>query len=182
MDNKKGMQSFMIGMMIISVISLIIVFLWNAIPAIKNIAHSLLDPSVGALMDWNLTYGTLIVFFIITLITTIVQKYFTDQETLRAKKKEQKDIQKEMQKYRDNPSKILELNKNSMKIMGEVMTLGMKSSFITIIPLILLFRWFMDYFAQIPDFRFFGFFSWFWFYFLSIIIFSTILRKVLKVE
>ena len=87
-----------------------------------------------------------------------------------------------MQKYRDNPSKVLELNKQSMKLMGDMMSITMRSSFITIIPLILLFRWFMDYFAQIPDFRFFGFFTWFWFYLLSVIIFSSILRKVLKVN
>jgi len=47
--------------------------------------------------------------------------------------------------------------------------------------LILLFRWFMDYFSAIPDFRFLGFFTWFWFYLLSYMIFSGIIRKVLKV-
>lgn len=178
----KGMQKFMVSMSVVMLISLVIVSLWNHIPIIKNTAHAILNPTAGALMNWHLTFGALILFFIIAIITTFVQKYFTDQETLKAIKKEQKDIQNEMQKYKDNPSKVLELNKQSMKLMGEMMTLGMKSSFITIIPLILLFRWFMDYFAQIPDFRFFGFFSWFWFYLLSVIIFSSILRKVLKVN
>lgn len=176
------MQKFMIGMSLISLIAIVIVGLWNHIPAIKNTAHAILDPTAGALMNWQPTIGALILFLIIAIITTLVQKYFTDQETLKAIKKEQKDIQKEMQKYRDNPSKVLDLNKQSMKLMGEMMSLTMKSSFITIIPLILMFRWFMDYFAQIPDFRFFGFFSWFWFYLLSVIIFSSILRKVLKVN
>ena len=176
------MQKFMIGMSLISLIAIVIVSLWNHVPLIKNTAHAILDPTAGALLNAHITLGALALFLIIAFITTFVQKYFTDQETLKAIKKEQKALQKDMQKYKENPSKVLELNKQSFKLMGEMMSITMKSSFITIIPLILLFRWFMDYFAQIPDFRFFGFFSWFWFYLLSVIIFSSILRKVLKVS
>jgi uncharacterized membrane protein (DUF106 family) len=63
----------------------------------------------------------------------------------------------------------------------KIMELSMRSAFYTIIPFILLFRWFMDYFAEMPEFRFVGFFSWFWFYLVFAIIFSSILRKVLRV-
>jgi uncharacterized membrane protein (DUF106 family) len=54
----------------------------------------------------------------------------------------------------------------------------------TAIPFVLFFRWFADYFSNpfFAAFRFFGFLSWFWFYLIGSIIFSSIFRKVLKVS
>ena len=76
------MQKFMFGMTVMMVISLSIVSLWNHIPLIKNTANFILNPTVGVLLDAHTTIGALILFFIIAIITTLVQKYFTDQETL----------------------------------------------------------------------------------------------------
>jgi uncharacterized membrane protein (DUF106 family) len=123
----------------------------------------------------------LIVFFIIALITTIVQKYATDQETLRELRKEQKELQKEMNKYKDDPKKMMEIQKSIWPTTLKIMRVSMKGSLFTIIPFLLFFRWFMDFFAAMGSPKFFGFFNWFWFYLLSILVFSSILRKTLKV-
>jgi uncharacterized membrane protein (DUF106 family) len=178
--NKEGMQKFFSLMMILSAISLGIVFLWEQIPIIKNTAHALLDPTAGELIMWDITKGTLILFFIIALFMTIIQRFATDQKTLRSLKEEQKEINKELQSYRDNPEKALEINKKNMKLMGDIMSLNMKSSFITIIPLVLLFRWFSDVFTSLGDPIFFGFMNWFWFYLISVLIFGGLLRKIFK--
>lgn len=175
------MQKFFFLMTILTVISLLIVFLWEQIPIIKTTAHSILDPTAGFLINWNITGGTLILFFIIALITTLIQKYATDQKTLRSLKEEQKEINKELQQYRDKPEKMLEINKRNMKLMGDIMSLSMKSSFITMIPLVLLFRWFADTFASLGDPLFFGFLNWIWLYLISVLVFSGFLRKWLKV-
>jgi uncharacterized membrane protein (DUF106 family) len=180
MDNK-GMKKFFLLMTLLSAFSLSIAFLWEKIPAIKNTAHLILDPTAGALINWNLTAGTLILFFIISVITTVVQKYATDQKTLRELKEEQKKVQKEMQEFKDNPEKTMEINKRSMKIMGDIMSLGMKSNVITVIPLILLFKWFSDVFTALGNPKFFGFMGWFVLYLFSLIIFSGFLRKWMKV-
>ncbi|MFA5071754.1 MAG: EMC3/TMCO1 family protein [Candidatus Pacearchaeota archaeon] len=179
MDNK-GMQKFFFLMTVLSIISLGIVFLWEQIPIIKETAHAILDPTAGALISWNVTGGTLILFFIIALFMTIIQKFTVDQKTLREMKAEQKEISKELQQYRDNPEKALEVNKRSMKIMGDIMSMTMKSSFITMIPLILLFRWFSDVFTALGDPIFFGFINWFWLYLISVLVFGGILRKAFK--
>jgi len=174
------MQKFFFLMTVLSIISLGIVFLWEQIPIIKETAHAILDPTAGALISWNITGGTLILFFLISLLMTVIQKFTVDQKTLREMKAEQKEINKELQQYKDKPEKALEINKKSMKLMGDMMSLNMKSSFITMIPLIFLFRWFSDVFTNLGDPIFFGFINWFWLYLISVLAFGAILRKAFK--
>ena len=90
-------------------------------------------------------------------------------------------MQEEMKKYKDDPAKLLEFNKKQMEKIPETMKITMRPLMYTMIPFILFFRWFGDYFTALEGFKFFGFLSWFWFYLIFSIVFSTILRKVLKV-
>ena len=176
--NKEG--SF-VPIFIVMVITLVVAFLWNKLELIKTSAHLALDPSAGALLNWNLTWGMLILIVIIALITTLIQKYATDQKTLKEMKGEQKKLQAEMKEFRDNPEKFMELQKKQLEFFMPMMKLGMRSIVYTGVPFILLFRWFGDYFAMHADFRFFGFITWIWFYIIFVIIFSSIFRKWLDV-
>jgi len=169
------------GPMIVLVISMFIAFFWNSLSSVRSVVSSAVDPTAGALLNWHLTGGMLVLIFVLTVITTLGQKYGTDQETMREMKKEQKELQEEMKKYKDHPEKFMELQKESMKFVMPMMKLGMRPIMYTGIPLILFFRWFMDFFAVLGDPKFFGFFNWFWFYLLGSIIFSSILRKMWKV-
>ena len=168
-------------LIIILFISMAIASLWNTFPIIKNSVHSVLDPSAGALLVWNLTIGMLIVVFIITLITTLIQKYATDQKALKELKQEQKILQEEMKKYKDNPAKISELSKKQLEFIPRTFKLTSRSVLFTGIPFIFFFRWFYDFFTSIGEPKFFGFLSWFWFYLIFTMIFSSILRKMMKV-
>lgn len=179
--DKEGLNRFFFIMFGLMTISLLIIFMWNSVPILKNSVGAFLDPTAGALIDWDLTLGSLIVFFIIALITTIVQKYATDQATLRELRKEQKELQKEMNEYKEDPKKMLEIQKSIWPTTLKIMQVSMKGSLFTIIPFLLFFRWFMDLFVTLGDPKFFGFMSWFWFYLLSILVFSSILRKALDV-
>jgi uncharacterized membrane protein (DUF106 family) len=181
MEKRGNMNRVFLIMMVFMAISLGIAFLWDSLPVIKNFVNSILNPTFGALIDWNLTLGMLIVVFLMGLLTTFAQKYTTDQKTLRELKKEQKEVQKEMQKYRQDPKKMLEIQKSLMPTTFKIMELSMRGSIFTIIPFILLFRWFMDFFSTKGNPSFFGFMSWFWFYLIFTIIFSSFLRKFFKV-
>ena len=167
---------------VVLIASLLIGFLWDAIPFIKNAGHSILDPSVGLLLNWNLTYGMIIIIFLITLATTIIQKYATDQKSIKEMKAEQKKLQKEMKEHKDNPSKMMEFNKKQMEMFWKMMPMTMRPVIYTGVPIVLFFRWFFDYFLVAGNPKFFGIFTWFWFYIIVSIIFSIILRKLLKVE
>ncbi len=168
-------------MIIIMVLSLLIASFWNSVPIIKNSAGAILNPTAGALLNWNITYGMILIIALLSLITTIIQKYATDQKTLREMKDEQKKINEEAKKFKDNPEKMMEMQKESMKFMMPMMKLSTRALAFTGIPFILFIRWFNDFFTIVGDFRFFGFMSWFWIYLLGSIIFSSIFRKILKV-
>jgi len=178
MVEKKG--SFKL-IMIVMVLSLLIAAFWNQIFWLKDAIHAILDPTTGFLLDWNLTIGMLIVVFIITVITTLIQKYATDQKTLKEMKKEQKILQAEMKKYKDHPEKIMALQKKQLEFFPKTMKLSMRSFAYTGIPLILFFRWFSDYFTTAGNPVLLGFMSWFWFYLVVTLIISSILRKVMDV-
>jgi uncharacterized membrane protein (DUF106 family) len=180
MDNQGKEGSFRL-IFIIMILSLAVAAFWDSLPIIKNSVHWVLNPSAGALLNWNPTLGMLIIVLIISLFTTLVQKYATDQETLKELRKEQKIIQEEMKKFRHDPAKIMELQKKQFEFMPRTMKLSMRSIVYTGVPFILLFRWFHDYFSAIGELKFFGFLSWFWFYLIFVMIFSTILRKWMKV-
>ncbi|MCK9596930.1 EMC3/TMCO1 family protein [Candidatus Pacearchaeota archaeon] len=177
-NNAKG--SF-IPIILVMAFSLIIASYWDTIPFIKEGVHKVLDPSAGFLLNWNLTIGMLIIVFAITLITTLIQKYTTDQKALRELRQEQKLLQEEMKKYKDHPEKLNELSKKQFEFIPKTFKLTSRGILFTGIPFILFFRWFYDTFATMGDPKFFGVLSWLWFYLISTVIFSSILRKVLKV-
>jgi uncharacterized membrane protein (DUF106 family) len=177
----KGKEGSFAPLIIVMLASLVIAFFWNSFPLIKNIAHNILDPVLSPLLSWNLTGGMAILVFLITLITTVIQKYATDQKTLKEMKDEQKKLNEEMKEFKDHPEKLMELQKKQFEFMGPMMKLSMRPMIFTGIPFILLFRWFFDYFEVLGDPKFFGFLTWFWFYLIGSIIFSSILRKIIKV-
>lgn len=176
--NKEG--SFK-GIFIVMFLALLIAFFWEKITFIRKIVSTILDPTAGALLNWNLTIGMSLIIIFITILMTLVQKYGTDQKTLRELKKEQKELQVEMKKAREHPEKMMELQKKQFAFMPKMMKLSMRPVIYTSIPLILFFRWFMDFFATVGNVKFFGFLNWFWFYLLGSIIISSILRKIFKV-
>ncbi len=176
--NKEGSFKPIIFVMIAS---MGIAFFWDTLSIIKNTAHIILDPTAGALLNWNLTYGMIILIFIISIFMTLLQKYATDQKTLRELKKEQKILQEEMKKYKEHPEKLIELQKKQFEFIPKTMKLSMRPLMFTGIPLILFFRWFMDFFTALGEPQFFGFLNWFWFYLIGSMIFSMILRKFMKV-
>lgn len=177
----KGKEGSFAPLIIVMLASLVIAFFWNSSPLIKDNAHKIIDPILTPLLSWNLTIGMAILVFIITLITTIIQKYATDQKTLKEMKEEQKKLNEEMKEFKDHPEKLMELQKKQFEFMGPMMKLSMRPMIFTGIPFILLFRWFFDYFEILGNPKFFGFLTWFWFYLIGSLVFSSILRKVLKV-
>lgn len=180
-SGKKAKEGSFMPILIIMVVSFVIAGLWDKLPAIKNSIHFIFDPTAGALLNWNLTIGMILIVGIITLLTTLVQKYATDQKTLKEMKKEQKEIQNQMKEFKDHPEKLMELQKKQMAMFMPQMKLSMRAVAYTGIPFLLFFRWFTDYFTAIGSPKFFGFLGWFWFYFIFAIIFGSIFRKYMDV-
>ncbi|MEJ2267589.1 MAG: EMC3/TMCO1 family protein [Nanoarchaeota archaeon] len=190
-ENKKGKISSLLQgknkegsfkpIIFIMIVSIGIAMFWDKIPYIKDSVHAVLDPTVGFLLNLNLIWGMIFVVLVISFLTTIVQKYATDQKALKELRKEQKILQEEMKKYKEHPEKMAELSKKQFEFIPKTFKLTSRAIMFTGIPFILFFRWFNDFFTAIGDPKFFGFLSWFWFYLIFTMIFSSIFRKVLKV-
>src|SRR3989344_5070450 len=168
-------------MFLVMIASLAVAGLWQHIPILRDSVHAVLNPSAGVLLDWNVSIGLFLITALITLITTILQKYMTDQDALKTIKEEQKIVQQEMKLAKSSPEKSMELSKKSLELTMTAMPMTMRPLIYTVIPFVLFLRWFQDYFTLTPV-KILGFMSWFWAYLVFSIIFSTIFRKVLKVH
>jgi len=168
-----------------------VTLLWDSIPSIKEGVHAALDPTLGKLLNTHLNLGFFAVILFFTILTTILQKYLTDQAMLKHLREEQKAIQAEMKQFRDNPEKVLELNQKSMEIVMKIMPLSMRPVMYTTVPFLLLLRWFGDYFSAAGAIKIFGIFKaqgsflfpgWVWAYLLGSIFVSIFVRKWMKVH
>ena len=180
-SGKTGSGGSFTPIIIVMIASLIIAFLWDTLEFIKNTVHAILNPTAGVLLNWNVTWGMMIIVAFLSLLITIIQKYATDQKTLKEMKNEQKRLNEEAKKFRDNPEKMMEIQKESMKFAMPMMKLSMRALIFTGIHFILFFRWFNDFFISIGSPKFFGIMGWLIFYLIFSIVFSSIFRKILKV-
>jgi len=166
---------------ILMLFSLVVAGMWDNLPAIKNTIHAILDPTLGFLLSAHLLTGFLIITLLVTFATTLIQKYGTDQAALKGLKEEQKALQQEMKQHQQNPQKMLEIQKKQLEQIPRTFELTLQPLIYTAIPFVLLLRWFSDTFKNLNNPEFFGFLSWFWAYLIFTIIFSILLRKLLKV-
>lgn len=91
-----------------------------------------------------------IVAFVVTLFTSLVYKFVTDQAVMKTLKTELKDLQNLMKSHRDNPQKLMEIQKQAMEKNMEYMKHSMRPTLFTMIPLILLFGWLNAHIAYYP--------------------------------
>jgi uncharacterized membrane protein (DUF106 family) len=117
-----------------------------------------------------------IISLIITLISTLIHKWLTNQEHLRSLKERQKELQKELKNCKDE-CKLKEINSEILQISGKMMKSSFRPMFVTIIPFLILFSWLRGiYGGAEPLLK-----SWIWYYLGFSILSSIILRKVFKV-
>ena len=112
---------------------------------------------------------------LISLFISIVNYFVLNKERMSEIKKRQKDIQEEMKMHKDNPEKLMQLQKEMFSHMGESFKHSMKPMLITFIPIVLLFPIVRNLVltTEIAG-------TWFWWYLGSSIVFSMIFRKLFK--
>ena len=111
---------------------------------------------------------------LVTTISTLAQKWLTNQEHLKTLKTRQKEIQKELKNCKDN-CLLQELNAEMMKITGVMFKSSMKPMFVTIIPFLILFQWLRGVYIPLLGS------SWIWYYLGYSVLASMVIRKILKV-
>jgi uncharacterized membrane protein (DUF106 family) len=134
--------------------------------------------------------GVIIISVLLTFLITLFYKFFTNQELMKALKKELKSLQKEMKTLKEDPEKFMKAQKKAMQKNLEYMKHSMKPTLITFIPLILIFGWLRFRFADAGDVIVWGFniplfgtgLGWLGTYFFSAVISSIIFRKLFKIS
>jgi len=126
---------------------------------------------------WNARLSIIILSFLVTLFITIVTYYMTDRTRMKELKDKQKRLRLEIKKHRDNPQKMMELNKQMMEDMPEQLKHSFKPMLITMIPILIIFAWLRSTFALTAIAK-----TWFWWYIGTSIFFSISLRKILGLQ
>tara|TARA_Y100000310_G_scaffold339461_1_gene432161 strand:- start:1046 stop:1456 length:411 start_codon:yes stop_codon:yes gene_type:complete len=126
---------------------------------------------------WNARISIVVLSFLVTLFITIVTYYMTDRVRMKELKDKQKRLRLEIKKHRDNPQKMMELNKQMMEDMPEQLKHSFKPMLITMIPILIIFAWLRSTFALTVIAK-----TWFWWYIGTSIVFSISLRKLLGLQ
>lgn len=108
------------------------------------------DPIFGPLLNWNPAVGIVLIAAIITIIITLAYKFLTDQDKMKHLKGRQKEFQAEMKSHKDNPEKMMAVQKEAMKVNFEYMKHSLKPTLFTMLPILLIFGWMSGALAYDP--------------------------------
>ncbi len=111
----------------------------------------------------------------VSFFITLVNYFVLDKDKIRDIKSKQKAIQEEMKKHKDNPDKIMALNKELMGHAGEMMKHSLKPMLITLIPALFILSFMRSEFATTGIAK-----SWIWWYIGASVIGSIVFRKLFK--
>jgi uncharacterized membrane protein (DUF106 family) len=116
----------------------------------------------------------MLVSLVVTFVSSLAQKWLTNQEHLRNLKKRQKEIQQELKNCKDE-CHLKELNSEILSITGVMMKSSMRPVLVTAIPFLILFYFLRtEYVALLGNW-------WIAYYIISSIVFSLIIRKILDI-
>lgn len=131
--------------------------------------------SITPWLQVNPRVGIIIIATLISFFISLVNYFVLDKEKMHSLKKRQKEIQEELKKHKDNPTKLMELNQEMLSHMGASFKHSLKPMMITIIPLIIIFPIVRGILLETEIAK-----TWFWWYILSSLVASSIFRKLLK--
>jgi len=116
--------------------------------------ESLLDPVLNPLLSLGALFTIFVVALAITLLTTVLYKYTTDQKLMKEAKADMKEMQKKLKKAKDDPKKMADLQKVMMEKNMVLMKNSFKPMLYTFIPLIIIFGWLnvnLGFYPLMPD-------------------------------
>jgi len=118
-------------------------------------------------------YSIVVLSGLVTLISSLVTKWLTNQEHLKNMKERQKQVQKDLKTCKPGDKLFEELQAELIQISMTMMKSSFKPLLVTFVPFILLLNWIRNVYTPILP-------GWLWYYIISSIAFSLIYRKLLK--
>jgi uncharacterized membrane protein (DUF106 family) len=118
--------------------------------AFYEILNPVFNPLLQPVLDKSPFLALVILAVIISLLITLVYKFFTNQEKMKDMKGQQKDFQKKMKELRSNPEEMMKVQKEAMKVNMEYMKSSFKPTLITMIPILIIFGWMAAHLSYEP--------------------------------
>jgi len=118
-------------------------------------------------------YSIIVLSAIVTLISTLVTKWLTNQDHLRSLKERQKQIQKDLKKCKPGDKIFEELQSEMLQITMTMMKSSFKPLLITFIPFLILLGWIRKTYDPLLS-------GWLWYYIGASLVSSLIYRKIFK--
>lgn len=109
-----------------------------------------LDFLFSPIIGYSPAIVLILLSFLISLLITLIYKWMTDQTVMKSLKEDIKKSQQQMRQSKDNPKKVLELQKVAMEKNMQYMMKSMKPTLVTFIPLILVFGWLSEHYSYRP--------------------------------
>lgn len=142
------------------------------------------------LNNFSPLWSIIILSLILTLLITIAYKFLTNQEVMKQLKQEQEALRKEMKSLKGDAEKLVHVQKQALEKSFEYMRHSMRPTLFYLIPLLLVFAWMSKAFKDYGDLVSWGFYiplfgtglSWLGIYIIASIVFSIVVRKILKVH
>ncbi|MBU2104455.1 MAG: DUF106 domain-containing protein [Nanoarchaeota archaeon] len=130
--------------------------------------------TITDLMIANPKLSIIIFALLVTLVMTLITKKVTDQNRMRELKEIQKKCQINIKDSKGDLKKQKEIQKEMMQCSMELMKHSFKPMLITMIPILILIWWIRSIYSTV-------FPGWIWWYLVSAMASSIILRKIFKV-
>ncbi len=112
--------------------------------------YSFLDYVFGSLLPLGPFWAIFILALFVSVLITLVYKYMTNQQLMKEMKEKQKESQNKIKELKDKPEEMMRMQKEMMKQNFEYMKHSFKSTFITMIPVLLIFGWMAAIFSYEP--------------------------------
>lgn len=116
-----------------------------------GIIDAIFNPIFGWLLNIPPILAILILSLILGIISTLLQKYLTDQAKMRRIRDDVKKFQKQYKELaRKNPEKALALQQKMLPLQMDMMKESFKPLLVTLIPFLAVFFWLGMHFAYHP--------------------------------
>lgn len=111
---------------------------------------SVLEPILNPLLVFHPAIVILIISFTTTLIITVIYKYATNQVLMKELKNEMTKNRQKMKQHRQDPEKMMKIQKAAMAKQFEYMKHSLRATLFTFLPVILIFGWLNTHLAYFP--------------------------------
>jgi uncharacterized membrane protein (DUF106 family) len=111
---------------------------------------TVLNPVLLPLATKSPLLAITLVSLVMSLLVTLIYKYFTNQPEMKRLKEQQKEHQKRMKELRSNPEEAMKLQKEMMRPTMDMFKHSMKAMIISTILAIILLPWMYGHLAYDP--------------------------------